>query len=101
LHTGALFQDGFAAAVKWFREISQPVTSAGFPLPDRADRRSYSGHGNENDLYLGWAHVSVDGGKLMPDDNRDLCEICSSPLQRLMKKVHEEAREKRNSSSGA
>ena len=38
-----------------------------------------------------------DGKQLMPDDNRDLCEICWSPLQMLMKKVHEEAREKRNS----
>jgi hypothetical protein len=59
----------------------------------------------KSDNNLGWAHVSVngvsDGGKLMPDDNRDLGEICSSPLQRLMKKAHEEAREKRNSSSGA
>jgi hypothetical protein len=44
---------------------------------------------------------AVDGKQLMPDDNRDLCEICWSPLQTLMKKVHEEAREKRNSSSGA
>jgi hypothetical protein len=51
------------------------------------------------------AHVSVngvsDGRKLMPDDNSDLCEICWSPLQTLMKKVHEEAREKRNLSKGA
>ena len=39
-----------------------------------------------------------DGKQLMPDDNRDLCEICWSPLQTLMKKVHDEAREKRNSS---
>jgi hypothetical protein len=59
----------------------------------------------EADDNLGWAHVSVngasDGKQLMPDDNRDLCEICWSPLQTLMKKVHEEAREKRNSSAGA
>jgi hypothetical protein len=51
---------------------------------------------------LGWAHVSVngtsDGRQLMPDDNRDLCEICWSPLQMLMKKVHDEAQERRNSS---
>jgi hypothetical protein len=55
----------------------------------------------ESDNNLGWARVSVngasDGRQLMPDDNRDLCEICWSPLQTLMKKVHEEARERRNS----
>ena len=59
----------------------------------------------EADDNLGWAHVSVSGvsnGKqLMPDDTRDLCEICWSPLQMLMKKVHEEAREKRNSPGDA
>ena len=27
----------------------------------------------------------------MPDDERDLCEICWSPLQTLMKKVQAEA----------
>jgi hypothetical protein len=57
----------------------------------------------EADNNLGWAHVSVigasDGRQLMPDDNRDLCEICWSPLQTLMKKVHEGAREKRNLSA--
>jgi hypothetical protein len=60
----------------------------------------------EADNNLGWARVSVsvsvngasDGKQLMPDDNRDLCEIRWSPLQTLMKKVHDEAREKRNSS---
>jgi hypothetical protein len=56
----------------------------------------------EADNNLGWARVSIngtsDGKQLMPDDNRDLCEICWSPLQTLMKKVHDEAREKRNSS---
>jgi hypothetical protein len=56
----------------------------------------------ESDNNLGWARVSVngasDGKQLMPDDNRDLCEICWSPLQTLMKKVHDEAREKRNTS---
>jgi arylsulfatase A-like enzyme len=41
--------------------------------------------------------VASDGKQLMPDDNRDLCEICWSPLQTSMKKVHDEAREKRNS----
>jgi hypothetical protein len=50
---------------------------------------------------LGWAHVSIngasDGKQIMPDDNRDLCEICWSPLQTLMKKVYDEARDKRNS----
>jgi hypothetical protein len=50
----------------------------------------------EADNNLGWARVSIK--HLMPDDNRDLCEICWSPLQTLMKKVHDEAREKRNSS---
>jgi hypothetical protein len=58
----------------------------------------------EADNNLGWARVSVngasDGKQLMPDDNRDLCEICWSPLQTLMKKVHDEAREKRNSRLG-
>jgi hypothetical protein len=51
------------------------------------------------------AHIGVngasDGKQLMPDDNRDLCEICWSPLQTLMKKVHEAARDKRNSSGEA
>jgi hypothetical protein len=59
----------------------------------------------EADDNLGWAHVSVNGvsnGKqLISDDTRDLCEICWSPLQMLMKKVHEEAREKRNSPGDA
>jgi hypothetical protein len=49
----------------------------------------------EADNNLGWARVSVngasDGKQIMPDDNRDLCEICWSPLQTLMKKVHDEA----------
>ena len=39
-----------------------------------------------------------DGKQLMPDDNRDLCEICWSPHQTLMKKVHDDAGEKRNKS---
>jgi hypothetical protein len=59
----------------------------------------------ESDNNLGWARVSINGAsggrQLMPDDNRDLCEICWSPLQTLMKKVHDEAREKRNSASNA
>jgi hypothetical protein len=53
-----------------------------------------------SDNNLGWAHVSIngasDGKQLMSDENRDLCEICWSPLQTLMKQVHDEAREKRN-----
>ena len=57
----------------------------------------------ESDNNLGWTRVSIngasDGKQLMPDDNQDLCEICWSPLQTLMKKVHDEAREKRNSSA--
>jgi hypothetical protein len=56
----------------------------------------------EADNNLGWASVHINGAsgdkQLMPDDNRDLCEICWNPLQTLMKKVHEEAREKRNPS---
>jgi hypothetical protein len=56
----------------------------------------------ESDDSLGWAHVSVngigDGRRLIPDDNRDPFGICWSPLQTLMKKVHDEARERRNSS---
>ena len=60
----------------------------------------------EADNNLGWAYIRVngesDGKQLMPDDNRDLCEICWSPLQTLMKKVHEEARtRRRNSPAGA
>ena len=50
----------------------------------------------EADNNLGWARVHINGAsgdkQLMPDDNRDLCEICWSPLQTLMKKVYEEAR---------
>jgi len=52
----------------------------------------------EADNNLGWARVHINGASgdkhLMPDDDRDLCEVCWSPLQTLMKKVHEEAREK-------
>ena len=52
---------------------------------------------------LGRAHVTVngasDGKQLIPNVDRDLCEICWSPLQMLMKKVHEEARAKRNSAT--
>jgi hypothetical protein len=59
----------------------------------------------EADNNLGWTHVHINGAsgdkQLLPDDDRDLCEICWSPLQTLMKKVHEEAREKRNSASDA
>jgi hypothetical protein len=60
----------------------------------------------EADNNLGWAYIRVngesDGKQLMPDDNRDLCEICWSPLQTLMKKVHDEARiRRRNSPAGA
>lgn len=58
----------------------------------------------EADDNLGWTHISVngasDGKQIIADDSRDLCEICWSPLQTLMKKVHEEARDKRNSSGG-
>jgi hypothetical protein len=58
----------------------------------------------EADNNLGWAHVHVngvaDGRQVMPDDDRDLCEICWSPLQTLMKKVHDEAIEAKRNSSG-
>jgi hypothetical protein len=59
----------------------------------------------EADNNVGWAHVHINGAsgdkQLLPDDDRDLCEICWSPLQTLMRKVHEEARENRNSASDA
>jgi hypothetical protein len=53
---------------------------------------------------LGWARIHINGAsgdKLMPDENRDLCEICWSPLQTLMNKVHDDARAKRNPSGNA
>jgi hypothetical protein len=57
----------------------------------------------ENDNDFGWAHIHIhgvsDGKKLMPDDDRDLCEICWSPLQTLMKKVQAEALEANRDSS--
>jgi hypothetical protein len=53
-----------------------------------------------SDNNLGWAYIRVNGAaegrQLMPDDERDLCEICWSPLQTLMKQVHEEAKSRRN-----
>jgi len=40
------------------------------------------------DNRVGWAHISVnwaDGDRqVMPDEVRDLCEICWSPLQQLL-----------------
>ena len=42
-----------------------------------------------------------DGKQLLPDDDRDLCEICWDPLKALMKKVHEQARDKRNQPGAA
>lgn len=54
----------------------------------------------EADSNLGWAHINVNGklqGKqLLADYNRDLCEICWSPLQTLMNQLHEEAAAKRS-----
>lgn len=54
----------------------------------------------EADNNLGWTHIHINGAsgdkQLMPDVDRDLCEICWSPLQTLMKKVYAEANEKRN-----
>src|SRR2546423_1742303 len=59
----------------------------------------------EADDNVGWAHVHVNGAtggkQLMPDEDRDLCEICWSPLQTLMKTVQDETRGKRNSSDTA
>jgi hypothetical protein len=53
----------------------------------------------ESENNLGWARVTVngqsDGKQLMPDVERDLCEICWSPLQTLMKEVQEQARERK------
>jgi hypothetical protein len=94
----------------------KPSVLAGFLLDRLSLRRSNLAMGTkttfvcdcclrESDNNLGWAHVSIngasDGKQLMPDDNRDLCEICWSPLQTLMKKVHDDAREKLNSSGNA
>ncbi len=49
---------------------------------------------------LGWAHLTVngaaDGKQLMPDVDRDLCEICWSPLQTTLKEVEDKAREQRS-----
>jgi hypothetical protein len=57
----------------------------------------------EADSNLGWARAHINGAsgdkQLLPDDDRDLCEICWSPLQVLMKKVHAEARARRSSSN--
>ena len=59
----------------------------------------------ETDNNLGWARIHINGAsgdkQLMPDENRDLCEICWSPLQTLMNKVHDDARARRNSSDNA
>jgi hypothetical protein len=56
----------------------------------------------EADNDLGWARLHVNGAcgdkQLMPDEDRDLCEVCWSPLQTLMKEVHADAQAKRNSS---
>ena len=83
----------FLAALPWARLISGMGTKTTF-VCDCCFR--------ESDNNLGWARVGVNGAsggkQIMPDDNRDLCEICWSPLQTLMKKVHDEAREKRNTS---
>ena len=47
----------------------------------------------EADSNLGWAHVTVngasDGKQLMPNVDRDLCEICWSPLQTLLTEVQQ------------
>jgi hypothetical protein len=58
--------------------------------------RSSLAYGNENDFHLrllparrdnnlGWARIHINGAsgdkQLMPDENRDLCEICWSPFR--------------------
>ena len=59
----------------------------------------------EADNNLGWARIHINGvsgdKQLLPDENRDLCEICWSPLQTLMNKAHDDARARRNSSGNA
>jgi hypothetical protein len=54
----------------------------------------------ESDGNLGWAHVTVngasDGKQLMPNVEKDLCEICWSPLQTTLKEVEKKGRERRN-----
>ena len=59
----------------------------------------------EADNNLGWARIHINGAsgdrQLMPDENRDLCEICWSPLQTLMNEAHDDARARRNSSGNA
>ena len=49
--------------------------------------------------HVGWAHIRVnwaDGDRqLMPDEARDLCEICWSPLQQLLKQQLEQHARKR------
>jgi hypothetical protein len=96
---------------QWGDLWKSPGKLGGFLLAGRSDHRSNPGMGTkttfvcdcclrESDNNFGWARVSVngasDGRQLTPDDNRDLCEICWSPLQTLMKKVEE-----RNSASKA
>jgi hypothetical protein len=55
----------------------------------------------KSDSNLGWVHILVNGAaegrQLMPDDERDLCDICWSPLQTLMKQIYEETKSRRNS----
>jgi hypothetical protein len=57
----------------------------------------------ESDNNLGWARVTVNGAsngkQIMPDVDQDLCEICWSPLQTLMKQVHDQARDRRSSNN--
>src|ERR1017187_6086776 len=59
----------------------------------------------ETDNNLGWARIHINGAsgdkQLMPDQNRDLCEVWWSPIQTLMNKVHDDARARRNSSDNA
>ena len=54
----------------------------------------------EADSNFGWAKIKVNGSaegrQLMPDVDRDLCEVCWSPLQTALKDVQEKAREKRS-----
>ncbi len=52
----------------------------------------------EADNHVGWARISINGAdgsrQIIPDEVRDLCEICWSPLMELMKQVEQKARDK-------
>jgi hypothetical protein len=71
-----------------FRSYEAAGSARWFLLASRSVRRTKTTFVfdcclRESASYLGWAHVSIngasDGRQLMPDDNRDLCEICWRP----------------------